>query len=128
MLILTAALLVAQQAIVGSEQTEIVVIGQRLSNWTGRYAIRGSKLRCSTKTSSGDRDIDTLGCRAFEACADQLASQIAATDEKSLPKDVRVSMKESVKRDLSICVADKRVVFIGELAKERQGIRGSKPS
>ncbi len=117
MLLLMTALLVAQQVPVRPDQADIVVIGQRLSRWTGKYSIRGTKLRCATKTSSGDRDIDTLGCRAFETCGDQLESRIAATDEKSLPKDVPVSMKESVKRDLSICVADKRVIFIGELAK-----------
>ena len=123
MLILMTALLVAQQAMVESEQGEIVVLGQRLSHWTGRYAIRGSKLRCSTKTSSGDKDIDTLGCRAFETCADQLASRTAATDEKSLPKEARLSMKESVKRDLSTCVGDKRISLIGELAKQRKDTR-----
>ncbi len=128
MLILMTALLVAQQATVESEQREIVIVGQRLAHWTGKYAIRGSKLRCFTKTSSGDRDIDALGCRAFDACADQLASRIAATDEKALPKEVRLSMKERVKRDLSICVAEKRVFLIGDLAKQRQGTRGSTPS
>lgn len=128
MLILITALLMAQQAMADPEQTEIVVIGQKLSHWTGKYAIRGSKLRCSTKTSSGDRDIDDLGCRAFDACADQLAPQIAATDEKSLSKEVRLVMKESVKRDLSECVADKRVILIQELAKQRQGVSGEKSS
>ena len=128
MLILMTALLVAQQVTVESDQKEIVVVGQRLSHWTGKYAIRGSKLRCITKISSGDREIDALGCGAFDACADQLAHRIAATDEKTLSKEVRLSMKESVKHDLSICVAEKRVVLIGELAKKRHGIRGSRPS
>lgn len=128
MLILMTALLVAQQAMVAPDETEIVVIGQRLSHWTGKYAIRGSKLRCSTKSSSGDRDIDTLGCRAFDSCADQLSSQIAATDEKPLPKATRLAMKESVKRDLSTCVASKRITLIEELASQRKKIRDAKPS
>lgn len=128
MLILLTAFLVAQQAAIAPEQTEIVVIGQRLSHWTGKYAIRGSKLRCSTKSSSGDRDIDALGCRAFDYCADQLAPQIAATDEKSLPKATRLTMKESVKRDLSTCVASKRITLIEELAAHRQEARGADPS
>lgn len=118
--ILMTALFMAQQAMSAPEETEIVVIGQRLSHWTGKYAIRGSKLRCSTKTSSGDRDIDALGCKAFDTCADQLASQITATDKKSLPKDTRLEMKESVKRDLSTCVASKRVTLIEELASQRK--------
>lgn len=128
MLILMTALLVAQQAAITPEQTEIVVIGQRLSHWTGKYAIRGSKLRCFTKSSSGDSDIDALGCRAFDYCADQLSPQIAATDEKSLSKAVRLSMKESVKRDLSTCVASKRATLIEELATRRQEARSVKPS
>ncbi|RZI60448.1 MAG: hypothetical protein EOP14_01210 [Pseudomonas sp.] len=121
-------LLLAQQANVESEQKEIVVVGQRLLHWKGEYAIRGSKLRCSTKNSSGDRDIDALGCAAFDACADQLAFRIAETDEKNLSKEVRLSMKESVKRDLSICVAETRVVLISDLARQRQGVHGSNPS
>lgn len=128
MLILMTAFLVAQQAVIAPEQTEIVVIGQRLSRWTGKYAIRGNKLRCATKASSGDREIDILGCRAFDACADQLSSQIAATDEKSLSREVRLTMKESVKRDLSTCVASKRITLIEELATHRQEARGANPS
>lgn len=128
MLILMTALLVAQQAVIAPEQADIVVIGQRLSHWTGKYAVRGSKLRCSTKASSGDQDIDALGCRAFDYCADQLAAQIAATDEKSLSKATRLTMKESVKRDLSTCVASKRVTLIEELATHRQATRGTNPS
>lgn len=128
MLILITALLMAQQAVIPPEQAEIVVIGHRLSHWTGKYAIRGSKLRCATRTSSGDQDIDALGCRAFDYCADQLASKIAATDEKSLPKATRLTMKESVKRDLSACVASKRVTLIEELATHRHETRGTNPS
>lgn len=128
MLILMTALLLAQQAAIAPEQTEIVVIGQRLSHWTGKYAIRGSKLRCSTKSSSGDRGVDALGCIAFDYCADQLAPQIAATDEKSLTKATRLTMKESVKRDLSTCVASKRITLIEELATHRQEARGKNPS
>ena len=128
MLILMTALLVAQQAAIAPEQTEILVIGKRLLHWTGKYAIRGNKLRCSTKSSSGDRDIDALGCRAFDYCADQLAPQIAATDEKSLPKATRLTMKESVKRDLSTCVASKRITLIEELATHRKKARDVNPS
>lgn len=125
MLLLMTALLVAQTVPVEPEQAEIVVIGQRLSHWTGKYAIRGTKLRCATKTSSGDREIDALGCKAFDACADQLSSRIAASDDKSLPKESRVSMKDGIKHDLSICVADQRVNLIAQLADHRRAVQNN---
>lgn len=120
MLLLMAALLVAQTVPVEPEQAEIVVIGQRLSHWTGKYAIRGAKLRCATKTSSGDAEIDALGCKAFDTCADQLSPRITASDDRSLPKENRISMKESIKHDLSLCVADQRVMLIARLADYRR--------
>lgn len=128
MLLLMTALLVAQQAPVEPESTEILVIGQRLSRWTGKYAIRGSKLRCATKTSSGDRAVDAIGCEAFDSCANQLSSRIAASDEESLSKESRLSMKEGVKRDLSTCLADKRVALIADLASRRKNLLSNKPN
>jgi len=125
MLLLMTALLVAQTAPVEPEQAEIVVIGQRLSHWTGKYAIRGAKLRCATKTSSGDGEIDAVGCKAFDICADQLSSRITESDDKSLPKESRFSLKEGIKRDLSSCVADQRVMLIAKLADHRSAMKNN---
>ena len=100
-------------------QNEIVVIGERLKKWTGKYKIRGEKMRCKTKTSSGDREIDVIGCSAFETCASRLKEQIAASDSKSLNFDTRKAMKMSIKDDLSICVRDQRKTLIANLADKR---------
>lgn len=124
MLILSTALLLAQQTVSPPDQAEIVVIGRRLANWTGTYRIRGAKVRCSTKVSSGDHEIDDLGCRAFEDCAGQMASQIAATDRKSLAQETRLAMKDIVKADLFACVAKRRIALIEALATERQNRHG----
>ncbi|WP_174278390.1 hypothetical protein [Sphingomonas bacterium] len=123
MLLLMTALLAAQQVPVEPEQADIVVIGQRLSHWTGKYSIRGSKLRCATKSSSGDGEIDALGCKAFDTCADQLSSRIAASDDEAISKEVRVTMKEGIKHDLSLCVADRRSILVAELADRRRAVR-----
>lgn len=120
MILLSIALLFGQQISADAEQAEIVVIGQRLARWSATYMIRGSKLRCAAKTSTGDPDIDSLGCKAFETCADQLAPRIAKSDEKSLANSDRLAMKAGIKQDLSACVADQRTVLIAELAKNRQ--------
>jgi len=100
-------------------ENEIVVIGERLKKWTGKYKIRGKKMRCSTKQSSGDREIDAIGCAAFKACATKLRSRINASDSKSLDKKTRKAMKVSIKRDLSTCVVERRKYLIANLADIR---------
>lgn len=100
-------------------ENEIVVIGERLKKWSGKYKIRGEKMRCSTKQSSGDREIDAIGCAAFETCATNLMPRIAASDSKDLDKNVREAMKTSVKQDLSTCVSDRRKHLIADLANKR---------
>jgi len=116
-------LLLAPQTVSVPAQTEfaeeIVVIGERLKKWTGKYKIRGEKIRCATKQSSGDREIDFIGCAAFRICATQLKSRIAASDSKSLDKQTRKGMKISIKTDLTACVIDQRQDLIANLAGRR---------
>ncbi len=119
MLLLPIALLAAQAVPVDQMPDDIVVIGQRLAHWTGKYQIRGSRMKCATKTSTGDPEIDAIGCEAFETCANVLAPRITASDDKALATEVRLAMKAGIKHDLSECVADKRVEFIAALADRR---------
>lgn len=120
MILLLAALLNVQDIPTAPDQAEIVVIGQRLAHWTGTYKIRGSKLRCATKVSTGDRDVDALGCKAFEICADPLAPRIAKSDEKSLADEDRASLKAGIRRDLAACVDEQRIQLIAQLAQSRR--------
>jgi hypothetical protein len=123
MLLLSIALLAVQQTSTEPVQEEIVVIGQRLKHWTGTYQIRGSRMRCATKTSTGDREVDAIGCQAFVTCADSLAPRITASDDRSLSKDERLRMKDSIKRDLSVCVLDTRSELVAALAGRRAKVR-----
>lgn len=101
---------------------EIIVIGERLQKWTGKYKIRGDKMRCKTKQSTGDPKIDAVGCTAFETCAEKLKTEISATDAKDLDKNSRKAMKIAVKQELSSCVTDQRKTLIAKLADERSQI------
>lgn len=121
MLLISIAMLAAQQAPSEPLQSDIVVIGTRLKRWQGTYQIRGSRMKCATKTSTRDPEIDAIGCTAFEVCADTLSARIAASDDKSLAKAVRISMKDTIKQDLSACVADNRANLIAALAQRRVG-------
>jgi len=57
-------------------EQEIVIIAQRLRNWRARYAVRGSETTCATTRSTGDREIDAIGCISFETCVRQLRPRI----------------------------------------------------
>ncbi len=121
-LALTALAAITQVAPPSSDQ-EIVVIGRRLQSWSGKYSIKGSKMSCRTKRSTGDRAIDAIGCSAFETCAGQLESRIRASDVSGLARDARMTMKAAIKQDLSACVSTRRTELIAELSSQRSQIR-----
>lgn len=119
LLMLMMTLAADQAAPMSPTQDEIVVIGQRLSRWTGKYEIRGAKMKCSTKTSTKDIEIDAIGCQAFQICADTLQSRIAASDDTQLDKKTRLAMKVELRRDLTDCVMVRRAELIEALAARR---------
>lgn len=102
---------------------EIVVIGQRLRTWTALYAVRGSRMSCRTRRSTGDREIDAIGCLAFETCVDRLRSRIDESDRTDLERSARRRMKEAIRRDLRTCVDARRDELIAELADRRYRTR-----
>jgi hypothetical protein len=119
LLLLMMALATGQTAPKSPAQDEILVIGQLFSRWTGKYEIRGAKMKCSTKTSTHDVEIDAIGCQAFQMCADTLQSRILASDDTGLAKSTRLVMKVEIKRDLADCVTDRRAELIAGLAARR---------
>jgi hypothetical protein len=98
---------------------DITVIGQRLRRWTARYEVRGSRVSCRTRRSTGDGEIDAIGCRAFEACILQLRPRIEESDRTDLERSVRRDMKEAIRRDLGTCVDARRDALIADLADRR---------
>jgi hypothetical protein len=125
LLLLMMTLAADQAAPMSPAQDEIVVIGQRLSRWTGKYEIRGAKMKCSTKSSTKDIEIDAIGCQAFQVCADTLQSRIAASDDTGLDRSARLSMKAEIKRDLTDCVKDRRAELVAALAARRAAKKSS---
>ena len=98
---------------------EIIVIGDRLRRWTGKYEGRGTRMKCSTRKSTGDAEIDAIGCAAFQTCADRLQPRILATDAKGLSKAMRKQMKDAVKTELAACVQGQRDQMVAALADRR---------
>jgi hypothetical protein len=101
----------------------IIVIGERLRHWTARYAVRGSQTTCRTRRSTGDREIDAIGCAAFEMCVGQLRPRIDESDRADLEGSARRSMKAAIQRDLRTCVDARRGELIAEVAERRYSAR-----
>ncbi|MEA3014833.1 MAG: hypothetical protein QOD42_3378 [Sphingomonadales bacterium] len=127
MLIVLSLLLAAGQAAPAPRppavEHDITVIGQRLRSWTARYSVRGSRVSCRTRQSTGDREIDAIGCRAFETCIGQLGPRIDESDRADLDGSLRRRMKEAIRRDLRTCVDARRDALIADLADRRFGAR-----
>lgn len=118
-LFLLGALLASSAPIFKPEENEIRVIGQRFSQWSGKYQIRGSRIKCSTKNSTKDPEIDAIGCEAFSMCAVALQPRIAASDDKALDRNARLALKSGIKHDLGQCVQQERTRLIAALATRR---------
>jgi len=119
MVIALATATISQAATPAVGEDEIVVMGQRLNSWTGRYQIRGARRKCSTKKSSGDREIDKVGCVAFLECADKYQELIDAGDAKDIGRATRATLKQELISNMKTCIADRRIILLRELSSRR---------
>ena len=51
-----------------SVEQQIVVIGEKLKSWKGSVAKAEGRLVCRTRTSTGDRKLDSIRCGAMLTC------------------------------------------------------------
>lgn len=103
----------------GAAEGEIVVMAHKLDRWTGKFEIRGARRQCATKTSSGDPDIDAIGCRAFLDCADRYQSETDASDERGIDRSIRRARKQGLIADMRECIADRRALLLTQLHERR---------
>jgi len=104
-------------------EQDILVIGRKLETWTAKYSVRGSRMRCRTKKSSGDAEIDAIGCTAFRECTVQHLPRLTASDDRALERRVRLDMKAAIKRDLAACTRSRLDELIADLAERRSEAR-----
>ncbi len=86
LLALSVALAAAQPAAELPAENEIEVIANRLRDWRGTWRVRDGAVSCKTKRSTGDREIDALGCGAMVTCMTPLAPQWQEIEDADLPK------------------------------------------
>jgi hypothetical protein len=106
---------------------DVVVMGEKLKNWRASVRERKGKMVCTTKTSTGDRELDAIGCNAMATCLTQLKPRLTATLDKTLEAAERKLLRDAVDRDLFTCVTSNRDAGAAALTErryqERQGNR-----
>ncbi len=103
-------------------EEEIVVIGNRLKDWKGRITPAGAGLRCVTVNSSGDREIDDIGCGAMVTCFTRdRATLTAEASRRHQP-----AQQSAAFRAMGLCVRDYHDAATAALAERRYQARQGK--
>jgi hypothetical protein len=103
-----------------SDDQEIVVTAKKLDNWRGKFSLRGEKFKCKTSITTGDKDIDAIGCNAIRQCLVPLQPRLTESDNKALGKDRQRELKKAIFEDLGVCVKERRAKMVAEFASLRK--------
>ena len=114
-------LFAATPAAVPPVQSEIVVIGEKLNDWRGTWGAKKGVVACRTTRSTGDKEIDAVGCQALVSCASPLVPQFKAIAESKLPKAERQRRMDIAVQPMVGCLTHAREAGIAALADRRAG-------
>ncbi len=90
-------------------------VGQRLSTWRG--ALKDGT--CRTRTSTGDAEIDRIGCAAMERCTPQFESRYQGAQDRAIRPEVKKVMIAALNGELAKCVDSERKAGIAALVAKR---------
>jgi hypothetical protein len=117
------ALLAGAPAVDPVVQDEVIVIGRKLQAWRGVLKTKNGTVRCVTKKSTGDRDIDQIGCAAMTTCFPRFVGELNATLSPANDKATRERLNADVSRRMAACVEDSHDRLVGALADRRAARR-----
>ena len=98
---------------------QVPVIAGKLETWRGTWAVVGGKLGCKTLRSSGDQEIDALGCAATLACIRPAYPALRTIAESKASEADRKRQMAAKLASLRPCLAQHRGQGIAELAVRR---------
>jgi hypothetical protein len=102
---------------------EIVVIGQKLKTWRASTSFGKRGAQCKIKASTGDAEIDRIGCAAIEQCWPQFLPGFEATRAKGVRAADRKAKEAALNQELGECMVAKRDAMIADLAEKRAAAR-----
>lgn len=98
---------------------QVPVIAGKLEQWRGAWGAAGGKLACRTVKSSGDEEIDALGCAATIACVKPAYPALKKIADGSAAKDEKERLMKAKLATLEPCLRQHRGQGIAELALKR---------
>jgi len=102
---------------------EIVVIGQKLKAWRAKVDFGKKGATCKIKQSTGDAEIDRIGCTAMEQCWPDFMPGFEATRAKGISAADRAAKTAALNQALGTCVMAKRETLVAALADKRATAR-----
>ena len=109
---------------VPAPESDIVVIGRRLDEWRSKLTSEKGRVTCVTKVSTGDAEIDAIGCTAMTECFPKGLPSMEASRAKGLPGAERKRLMRIGEQAMLACLAPRRDALIRELAARRRAAGG----
>lgn len=100
-------------------QDEITLISRKLRDWRGFLTTKDGATRCVTKKSTGDRDIDQIGCAAMVGCFPHYEGEFKAVLSAGRDKASRNRMNADISQRLAACVEERHNKLVEALADQR---------
>jgi hypothetical protein len=123
------ALLLAQAALapsplVSPAEDEITVTGNRLNGWAGKVSDTFGIRNCRTTKSTGDKEIDAIGCRVLTDCFLPMKPRmIGAAKAAGRDAEKRKAAQAPLNAELTECFKERRTALIIELLDRRAAKR-----
>jgi len=119
------ALLMAVQdvpAAAPQAEEEITVIARKLKAWRGGGKLRKGVFTCKTRNSTGDREIDAIGCAAMQVCFPRYMPRFEVVHaDKALAASAREHANAVINAELTACFGAEHEAGTKALADKRAG-------
>ena len=104
-----------------ADEPDIVVIARKLQDWRASFRMKRGKYACAVTRSTGDLEIDRVGCEAMRVCLIPAMPRFEAARAKSVDAATRKRLTDAINAEMTTCVRDHRQQLIAELADRRAG-------
>jgi hypothetical protein len=106
--------------VAGPAEDDIIVIGNKLNGWKGKVSDTIGIRRCRTTQSTGDKEIDAIGCRVLTDCFVPMKPRmIAAAKAAGRDKEKRGAALAPLNAEMTKCFKERRTALITELLDRR---------
>jgi len=102
-----------------ADEGDVVVIARKLQTWRGVITTNILGTRCVTKRSSGDREIDAIGCDAMRRCWPDTTRAIDAARSRRTPAADRAPLEAEARAGFQRCASVQRRTLIDALVARR---------